>query len=334
MVTLGAKETSVVEKTTRVLGLAAAILCLLASATLGVQSGLTVNGQCVGDANGDAQVSIDELVMAVQNALSGCPQLPVNLQFRGMVGDRAFACGQLYHGVGTSNSDIVPTDFRFYLHDIRLVNMAGEDVPLMLDQDPQDVSEKPAWQLDDLALLDFEDQSGPCGAGTAATNSVVHGTVPPGEYRGVRFKLGVPFEMDHQNQATADCPLCWSGLFWSWQAGYKFLRFDTNFLRADKTLGSLSVHVGSTGCEYGTPPVIDHCARPNVAEVFLDGFDPLHDVIIADMAAVLANSDLDTSQGCQSDPDNTDCGPIFKNLGIDFNTGLPTPATQTFFRVQ
>ena len=37
-------------------------------------TGLDVNGQCVGDANGDSMVTINELITAVNNALGGCPQ--------------------------------------------------------------------------------------------------------------------------------------------------------------------------------------------------------------------------------------------------------------------
>ncbi len=312
-----------VAKATRALILAA-VLALVGRAAPAAQSGLTVTGQCVGDANGDSKVSVDELVAAVDNALNGCPSMAVTLQFKGMVGDQPFVCGQHYTGIGTANSEIIPSDFRVYLHDIRLVNDSGDDVPLKLDQDE-------VWQLDDLVLLDFEDRTSVCVLGTAGTNTVVRGTVPPGDYRGVRFRIGVPFELNHKDMATGPCPLCLTGMFWSWQGGYKFMRVDTS---AD----NLRIHLGSTGCVYGSPGVIDHCDRPNRGEVFLDGFDPQHDVIIADLAAVVADSDLSNNQGpspgCMSDQDDPDCAPIFKNLGIDFETGLPDASTQTFFRVE
>jgi hypothetical protein len=37
---------------------------------------LTAHAQCDGDFDGDNNVSVDELVMSVQNALTGCPTLP------------------------------------------------------------------------------------------------------------------------------------------------------------------------------------------------------------------------------------------------------------------
>lgn len=56
---------------------------------------------------------------------------------------------------------------------------------MTLDQDG-------AWQLGDLALLDFEDASGACANGTAGMNTTLRGTVPEGEYTGLSFTIGVP----------------------------------------------------------------------------------------------------------------------------------------------
>src|SRR5690348_11527357 len=65
--------------------------------------GFDANGQCVGDQSGDGQVTVDELIVAVNNLLNGCQFVPVTLQFRGMVGDQPFVCGNVYHGIGTTN---------------------------------------------------------------------------------------------------------------------------------------------------------------------------------------------------------------------------------------
>ncbi|MDX2170158.1 MAG: MbnP family protein, partial [Deltaproteobacteria bacterium] len=152
--------------------LAAALMLLSAAALAHVDvPGLDVNGQCVGDANGDSAVAINEIIQAVNNALDGCADLPVAIQFKAMVGDQAFACGTAYSGIGTANSQIVPADFRFYVSNLRLVSRTGAEVPVALEQDG-------IWQYQNVALLDFEDGSGPCANGNTATNSVVKGTVP------------------------------------------------------------------------------------------------------------------------------------------------------------
>jgi len=305
------------------LSIAAFILCVATRAP--AAGGFDANGQCVGDKNGDGQVTVDELIVAVNNALDGCQLTPVTLQFRGMVGDQPFTCGSIYHNIGTTNGDLVPSDFRLYLHNFRLVTAEGKEVPLTLDQDG-------LWQYSNLAMLDFENKVQPCNAeGTTLTNTVVHGMAPPGTYTGVRFLLGVPFDLDHQNSAAAQSPLTLSAMFWSWQEGYKFLRIDTAF-------DNLRVHLGSTGCQTGSGGAVT-CTRPNVGAVNLDHFDPATSVIDVDMAALLSDSDINTNQpntapGCQSDADDQDCVPIFKNLGINFSDGSPNPTSQKFFRVE
>ena len=287
--------------------------------------GLDVNGQCIGDANSDAQVTIDELVTAVNNALGTCPRLPITLNFQGQVGNQAFACGTIYNGIGTGSSQFIPSDFRFYVSNIKLITAAGDTVPLTLDQDG-------IWQYQNVALIDFENGTGPCDIdGNTATNTTVSGSAPAGVYTGIQFDLGLPFDIDHGNVATAPSPLNFTTLWWSWQQGYRFVKVDTG---DDK----FRIHIGSTGCDgpaANQPPMT--CTHPNLATVTLNGFNPEHSVIIADLAALMSDSNLDMNQanttpGCQSDPDDQDCAPLFQNLGLTFPGGAPT-TTQKFFRL-
>jgi uncharacterized repeat protein (TIGR04052 family) len=300
---------------------------VIAGSAANAQRGFDANGTCVGDGNGNDQVSVDELVTAVNNALEGCERTAVTLQFRAVVGDRPFACGQLYSGIGTSAADFIPADLRFYVHGVRLIDAAGREVPFRFQQDG-------VWQQGEVALLDFEDKTPPCRQGTAQTNTVLHGSIPAGSYTGLRFSVGVPFDLNHANAATADPPLNLTAMFWSWQAGYKFFRLD-------EATDAVRVHIGSTGCEYGggTPNEITRCERLNRGEVILRDFDPLADTIVVDIGEILADSDLtanqpDTAPGCESNPEDRDCEPIFRHLGIEFANGLPDPAHQSVFRTE
>ena len=64
------------------------------------------------------------------------------------------------------------------------------------------------WQYENVALLDFEDKTGGCrDVGTVETNAQVVGTVPEGDYTGLTFDLGVPFELNHIDASTAPSPL-------------------------------------------------------------------------------------------------------------------------------
>jgi uncharacterized repeat protein (TIGR04052 family) len=288
--------------------------------------GLDINGQCVGDVDTNQQVQMNELITAVNNALGGCPRLPITLQFRGVVGHEPFACGTQYAGIGTGSSQFIPADFRFYVSNIRLKPLGGDEVPLELDQDG-------IWQHENVALIDFE--TGPengCNLGNSATNTEIHGTVPAGVYTSISFDLGLPFDLNHGNASTAPSPLNFSAMFWSWNAGYRFVRIDT----ADD---KFRVHVGSTGCDGGSPsrPPMS-CARPNLGAVTLTGFNPSHAVIEADIAALFADSNIDLNEtgtpvGCEADATDDDCVPIFTNLGINPADGTPSAGTQKFIRL-
>jgi uncharacterized repeat protein (TIGR04052 family) len=306
--------------------LAAALALLAAPALAHVDvPGLDLNGQCVGDADGDSAVAINELILAVNNALGGCAALPVEIQFKGMVGDQPFACGSAYGGIGTGDSQFVPADFRLYVSNVRLVSRGGAEVPVALEQDG-------IWQYQNVAMLDFEDGSGPCANGNAAMNTVVKGTVPSGVYTGIRFDLGLPFDLDHGNATTAPSPLNFTAMFWNWRDGYKFVRVDT----ADD---KYRIHLGSTGCTGGgpsQPPT--SCSAPNVGAVSIDGFNATHSVIAADLKTLLANSNVDVNEtdtppGCMADPSDTECADLLPRFGLTFPGGQPDAEAQQFFHL-
>jgi len=256
----------------------------------------------------------------------------VELRFAARVGAEAFACDKTFSGVGaTAATRIQPLDFRLYVHDVRLVEGDGTEWPVTLEQDR-------LWQRDDLALLDFEDKSGTCANGTVETNTSVRGTYDVGHldvaFTGVRFVVGVPFALNHGDAATASSPLNLSGLFWSWQAGYKFMRLD---MKVEGGAG-INLHIGSMGCTLGEgTTTVGSCEAPNRAEVALDGFDPTSDTIVIDYGAMVAGLDLADDQGgapgCMSGTQDPECVAIFDHLGIDIATGLPK-AGQTAFRVE
>ncbi|MFN7951312.1 MAG: MbnP family protein [bacterium] len=125
---------------------------------------------------------------------------PIEIQFEARVGDEPFACGQRYEGLGTTSSTGEPMDGRFYVSDIHFVNDDESERFVTLEQDGE-------WQLDDVALLDFEDGTGRCAAeGTAATNTPIRGTVESGHAARIHFTVGVPFALNHGDATTAPAP--------------------------------------------------------------------------------------------------------------------------------
>jgi len=270
-------------------------------------------------------------------ALCHAADQPVTIRFQAQVGDQLFSCGRQYEGIGVTKSKIVGRDFRFYVSNVRLLDAAGNETALALDQDGK-------WQLDDLALLDFENGSASCANGTPDTNSFVKGKVPEGRYTGLRFTLGVPFSRNHLDPLAQPSPLNLTALMWAWNAGHKFARLDFSSTGAPR---GVFVHLGSTGC---TPnetrnTIPTSCSAPNRVEVTFTSFDAAHDAVIADLAALLQNTNVDASQnpppekpedgmpspGCMSGPDDADCSGLFRNFGLPFG-GQPA-SEQKFFRV-
>jgi uncharacterized repeat protein (TIGR04052 family) len=254
---------------------------------------------------------------------SGGGPISVAVTFQGRVGAEAFDCAKSFTGLGAAGSEAKITDFRFYVHDVALRAKDGTMVPVELEQDG-------VWQYQSLALVDFETGSGNCANGTAETHAVLTGTAPAGQYDGVSFKLGVPFELNHADVAVAPSPLNLSGLFWSWNGGYKFLRVDSV---ATGAAMSFNLHLGSTECQESGGAVTS-CAKPNRPTIELTGFDPLTTPIVVDYAAAVAGTDISKNAGgapgCMSGAADPECGPIFEHLGIDIQTGQSMPG-QTFF---
>lgn len=243
----------------------------------------------------------------------------VELSFAAVVGEQPFVCGETYDNLGANDTSLMLSDFRFYVHDVQMQNAAGRWMTVKLDENK--------FQTGGVALLDFED----CASmGNADLNGLVTGSLPAGEYDGLRFKMGVPFEMNHQNHSTAQSPLNITALFWDWQGGYKFLRIDSGQFSAN----DWRMHLGSTGC-VGTPEAggVTECANGNRVEVEFDAFDASVNTVIADYAALVEGADLDDNAaeefGCMSKPADTDCGPVFENLGLSFAGS--EAGTQQFF---
>jgi len=258
----------------------------------------------------------------------------VSVAFRAVVGDQPFSCTSTYAGLGTASTAVKPADFRVYVHDVELIKADGSGrVPVALVQDGK-------WQLKNLALLDFEDKTGTCD-GTTDVNTEIKGTVPAGAYKGLAFKVGVPFAMNHGNQATAASPLSLTAMFWSWQSGYKFAKIDTLPQPAnagDPPLTRWNFHLGSTMCD-GNPAdggTVTGCAHPNRPEVSFDAFDPTTQAVVLDYKALVAGSDLTDNPapvpGCMSQglAVGTQCPPIFERLGVAMDTGMPIGGQSVF----
>ena len=252
------------------------------------------------------------LLFAIFVANSCSPQTqPVSIPFAAVLGANPLSCGM-------SAGNLHLTDLRFYVHAPNLVRDDGRRVPIKLSQNGR-------WQGDGLTLIDLEDASGDCQNGTADSNALLLGTVPVGEYRGLSFSVGVPFDVNHADPLAANPPLDDTTMHWHWRSGYKFLRLG--FAEPGQ---SFWLHLGSAGCQ-GTVQDISGCRFPNRFDVAIDDFEP-GDTVLVDFTAVLAavKSQTGVSASCASGPAEEVCSGAFSVFGIDFSNGSQTGTQQLF----
>ncbi len=243
--------------------------------------------------------------------------MPVSIPFAAEIGGKAFSCAETYAGLGATGAEAKVTDFRLFVSEAALIRADGGLQPIALDQDGQ-------WQLGNLALLDFEDATGGCTNGTTETNTTLRGTVPEGEYTGLTFAVGVPFDQNHVDPTLAAAPLNTTAMFWNWQGGYKFVRID--MVPTDMTADAKgwSLHLGSTMCQAASKTEAPtQCANSNRMELRFEGFDVAKNSVVIDPAAVVADADLkvnaaETSPGCMSFLKDADCMTVMAKLGLAY----------------
>ncbi len=265
----------------------------------------------------------------------------VSIKFGAVAGiaNTAVNCSTALTGLGSTSKGAQLADLRFYVTNVQLVNDQGVAVPVTLTSN--------AWQYtsgaETVTLIDLEDGTGACaastsGAGTSGTNSVVTGTVPAGNYVKLKATIGVPEAMNHSDPMMAPPPLDRTDMGWSWQNGYKFIKFELNPTggTTDGTTpaNTYSLHIASTNCTGGNVATAT-CANKNLAQFTLD-FNQATQQVVLDVAELLNTTALNTyaspAVGCMSDTSDADCTNVFPKLGLTLATGGQA-GTQTVFRV-
>lgn len=285
------------------------------------------------------------LIPACEPSEPGFVDEPVEIAFEGRVAGEPFACGRSYGGLGTDNATATPQDFRFYVHDVRLVTEEGEEHAVTLEDDG-------VFQGGGVALVDFEDGSGSCANGTAERHTTLKGVVAARPrhgggghaFVGLRFKVGVPQEVNHADLTQAPAPLNDTTMSWTWNSGHIFFS-AWGVVEAD-TPYTVGLHVGSIGCEGDAMAgEIVSCTNSNRPEIVLDGFDTAAGKVVVDWGAVFGRLALSTpstectehegekSCACHSFGPEALCSSMFGPLGLYWTSGTSTD-NQAIFRVQ
>lgn len=161
--------------------------------------------------------------------VDGGDRQQIAIRFALAAGDQPVECGRDIAGLGTGGQPAQLHDARFYIAAPALIDAAGHEVPIELEQND--------WQYANLALLDFENKTGKC-VGSADINDTIKGSAPRGRYKGFSFVIGVPSViqdkdgkdviLNHSNFATAPAPLDLQSMTWNWQAGRKFIKIEVD----------------------------------------------------------------------------------------------------------
>lgn len=243
----------------------------------------------------------------------------VTINFAAEIGGKSFSCAETYSALGSPAADVRGIDYRVFVNAPALIRADGSLQPIKLEQDGK-------WQLDELALLDFEDGTNGCNAtGNADLNTSIRGTVPEGDYKGLAFTVGVPFDKNHVDPTLSPSPLNVTGMFWNWQNGFRFVRIDmVPTDRAEDGPKGWFLHLGSTQCAAESKTEApSSCKNPNHMPVSFDSFDPQTNVVVIDPASVVAEANLrinapETSPGCMSFPNDPDCTTVMGKLGLAY----------------
>jgi uncharacterized repeat protein (TIGR04052 family) len=275
----------------------------------------------------------------------------VDIRFATVAGATPVDCGTAsIPNLGTTNATGRLQDARFYVSNVSLVRADGSEAPLTL---PPNDNWNATSGSDRVTLVDLENRTGGC-QGTVETNPSVKGTVPAGNYVGVKMTIGVPFSLNHTNQGggldvtpAAVNNAVHPGMAWAWASGRKFAKIELTDVLANQPAGTpgkwtasvFNVHLGSVNCTGNNPAAgqVSACEAQNRVAVNFAAFNPETQKIDVDVRALLGANNVTANvsgpTGCMSGLSDFECTEVFKALQLGFNGAAPAGAAFTITKV-
>src|SRR5690606_23160382 len=128
----------------------------------------------------------------------------ISIPFMVHAGSTHAYCGVELSNLGTGANTGYMERVRIFVHDVTLIDEDGTNYPVSLENND--------WQTENVTLLSFADKEN-CVENTEdtiETNMEVLGKIEAPKnavITGLSFKVGVPFELNHQNPTTLEEPL-------------------------------------------------------------------------------------------------------------------------------
>ena len=210
-------------------------------------------------------------------------------------------CGRL-----PANTAFAISQLRFFISDLTIkVNGQWQAAALIPS----------GQQTDTVALIDLTPD---CAGDQTANIPLAISYQQLAKAEAIGFTIGLPFALNHQNPITQPAPLNDPAMFWTWQTGYKFIRWD---MQHAVTGRGWSFHHGSLGCS--SPSALRApaaaCEQPNTVRIEVEK-PTAKGVLFLQMQRLLRGIDLDTSQGCMfhRPEEKQDCQRLQNNLHSDW----------------
>lgn len=165
------------------------------------------------------------------------------------------------------------------------------------------------WQTNSTAMISLTAKN--CDDSSQFNNKLVFSSnVAIKDAQGMRFKLGVPYEINHLDPLSQPSPLNMPDMFWSWQLGHKFFRLD---LQGDDR--GWAFHLGSIGCRSDSRvrSPKSPCRQPNLFEIELP--TSKSGAVVLNLDLLLEQLDLSQASSCMfHGRDFSSCETLLKNL--------------------
>lgn len=162
----------------------------------------------------------------------------IELEFENFVGTQNFQIGTTYTNPNTSES-FTPTMLRYFISNIQLKTANGTTYTV-----PQENS---------YFLLDVEKPE---------TLKFTIGDIPEGDYQEITFMIGVDSLRNTKpvSERTGNLDIAGTaqGMYWSWNSGYIFVKFEGTSPQSTATDNKLRYHIGGFG-GYSSPTI--NCVR-------------------------------------------------------------------------